>query len=74
MITKYFSPPEGPKRKNRRNTDPWRKVLRVKFLYEQKAQGFAVACSLYRHYLECGHEQDRTTSRAHVKKVRCYLC
>ena len=57
-----------------KNTGPWRIVTRIKFLRYQKAMGFAAACGLWRHYLECGHVQDRTDSKAHVKKARCWDC
>ena len=54
--------------------DPWRAVTSVKFLHHQKANGFAAACGVWRHVLECGHVQDRTDSKAHVARARCWNC
>lgn len=51
-----------------------RDVLRREYLGRQEAHGFAPATGRHLLHLSCGHTQDRTDSKAYVKRAKCFKC
>lgn len=54
--------------------NPFRKVSKAELTYRRKGMGFIPDTDVWILTLECGHELERTESKAYVSKARCDAC